>query len=256
MSTTIWQLSQTHLNIFATCPRKFQYIYLEQLMSPYAGEQSQFNLGNRFHRFMQQRELGLSTDTILATDKPLRKSFEALAQAAPSIVNPQPQTWRKAEHLRTYLKGNFLLTGIYDLLIVSSTKATIIDWKTYSQLPNRKQLANNWQTRLYLYLLAETSNYSPEDIELTYWFINPKQTTPITFSYDTEKHEATDHQLTELLNQLSAYWKNYQQTNQPFPQVEESQGYCQSCPFTIPCNRHPKSHQEEIGLDEVEEIVI
>jgi CRISPR/Cas system-associated exonuclease Cas4 (RecB family) len=255
MTENIWQLSQTHLNLLSTCPRKFQYIYLEQFTSPCTAQQeSKLMLGNRFHRFMQQRELGLPTEPILAADEPLQTSFEALAQAAPNIVYPQPDTWRKAEHRCTLLKEQFLLTGIYDLLILSPTEAHIIDWKTYPQPFNTKKLANHWQTRLYLYLLAETSHYSPEQIKFTYWFIHvPQKPTSLTFQYNQSQHEKTEEDLTQLLNQLSGHWQDYQE-GKAFPQVEESKGYCVGCPFTIPCERYPQ--KENLSLSEVEEVEI
>lgn len=256
MTETIWQLSQSHLNLLSICPRKFQYIYLEQFTSPCTvQQQSNLSLGNRFHRFMQQRELDLPTDRILEADKPLKNSFNALAEAAPHIVYPQPQTWRYPEHRRTFLKGQFLLIGIYDLLILSESDAKIIDWKTYPQPPNDEELANNWQTRLYLYLLAETSHYLPEQIQLTYWFIKvPKKPTSLTFQYNQERHKQTEKDLNQLLDQLSHYWKRYQKNGEPFPQVEESKGYCVECPFVIPCERY--SENDNVLLSNIEEIRI
>jgi hypothetical protein len=256
MTEPIWQLSQSHLNLLSTCPRKFQYIYLEQFSSPCTvQQQSNLSLGNRFHRFMQQRELDLPTEQILAEDEPLKNSFNAIAQAAPEIVYPQPKTWRYPEHRLTLLKGQFLLTGIYDLLIVSENDAKIIDWKTYPQPPNDEQLAKNWQTRLYLYLLAETSHYSPEQIQLIYWFINvPKKTSSLTFQYDQEQHQQTENDLNQLLNQLSDYWQRYQESEESFPQVAESQGYCLDCPFTIPCERYLKN--DHVLFSDIEEVKI
>lgn len=253
MTEVIWQLSQNHLHLLSTCPRKFQYTYLEQFTSPCLPQrQNNLNLGNRFHRLMQQRELGLPVEKLLATDKQLATSFQALAAVAPQIVFPQPQTWRKAEHRRTYLKGNFLLVGIYDLLILSQNKAEIIDWKTYAQPPHSENLANHWQTRLYKYLLAETSHYSPEQIQFTYWFIHvPQQPTAVTFSYNHTEHEKTEEDLNQLLTQLTTYYKKYQINQVPFPQVEPEQGVCIECPFTRPCQRHLQP--EEILFSEVEE---
>jgi len=255
MTESIWQLSQNHLNILSTCARKFQYTYLEQLTSPCLFQKSNLTLGNRFHQFMQQRELGLPTEGILAGDEALRKSFQALSKAAPAIVHPQPNTWRQAEHRRTFLKGKFLLTGIYDLLILSAEEALIIDWKTYPQPPDFKKLENNWQTRLYLYLLAKTSSYAPEKMKFIYWFINvPNQPTSLTFEYNQEKHETTEKELTELLETLNHHYRNYREKEQPFPQVEESKGYCQNCPFQLPCGRHVK--EETVSFSEIEEIRI
>ena len=253
MTETIWQISQNHLNLLATCPRKFQYTYLEQFTSPCITQgQNHLNLGNRFHRFMQQRELGLPVDSILASDQRLASSFQALANIAPEVVYPQAGTWRDAEHRRTLLTGHFLLIGIYDLLILSTKKAQIIDWKTYAQPKNKKTLVNNWQTRLYRYLLEETSDYSPEQIELTYWFIKvPQEPCSLTFSYSQAEHEATAQELNGLLRELDKNHKKYQDSKALFPPVEPEQGYCWECPFQLPCQPHLKS--EKVNLSEVEE---
>ncbi|AFZ45967.1 hypothetical protein PCC7418_3863 [Halothece sp. PCC 7418] len=255
-NATIWQLSQNHLNLLSTCPRKFQYTYLEQFTSPcLAQRQSELTLGNRFHHFMQQRELGLPIERILAADPPLAQSFRSLAEVAPKVVDPQPHTWRQAEHRRTIRKGNFLLIGIYDLLILSENQAQIIDWKTYPQPQNRATLAKHWQTRLYQYLLAETSNYPPEKIQLTYWFISvPQKPTSLTFSYNQAQHETTEQELNQLLTQLEFDRKNYQKNKVLFPQVEPQKGYCFNCPFTLPCQRYLDLNQ--VCFSEVEEETI
>ena len=253
MTEKIWQISQNHLNLLSTCPRKFQSTYLDQFTSPCLTQgQNQLNLGNRFHRFMQQRELGLPVERILASDPPLAESFQALADRAPNIVYPQPDTWREAEHRRTLLKDHFLLIGIYDLLILSAEKARIIDWKTYAQPKNKITLANHWQTRLYRYLLAETSDYFPQQIELTYWFVKgPQEPRSLTFSYSQAEHEATAQDLNQLLMQLDTYYENYQKKQVPFPQVEPELGYCWECSFKVPCQRHLKA--ELIQLSDIEE---
>jgi hypothetical protein len=250
---TIWQISQNHLNLFSTCPRKFQYTYLEKLSSPCVTQaQNHLNLGNRFHRLIQQRELSLPVDRLLASDQQLAQSFQALAEIAPEVVYPQEKTWREAEHRRTLLKEYFLLIGIYDLLILSAEKAQIIDWKTYAQPKDKTTLANNWQTRLYRYLLAETSTYLPEQIEFTYWFIKvPEKPRSISFSYSQVEHEATAEELDQLLMQLEVYYQNYQKKKVPFPQVEPERGYCWDCSFKVPCQRHLQS--EAIRLSDIEE---
>lgn len=258
MTNDICRLSQNHLNLFSTCPRKFQHIYLDQFTSPCTTQQqTNLSLGNRFHRFMQQRELGVPIDDILATDQALQDSFSAIAAAAPTIIYPQAETSRYPENRRTLLHGNFLLTGIYDLLILSKNQAQIIDWKTYPKPPQEETLANNWQTRLYLYLLAKTSSYLPESITFTYWFIKvPHKPTAATFSYSQEQHEATEKELTQLLNQLSDYWHKYETNKQPFPKVKESQSqtYCFKCPFNAACGRCQES--DNFKPSEIEEILI
>ncbi|MEY3333388.1 MAG: hypothetical protein RLZZ176_1688 [Cyanobacteriota bacterium] len=57
----ILRLSQGHLNLLATCPRKFQHSYLEQLNTPPDPKHEKYQiLGSRFHLLMQQREMGLA----------------------------------------------------------------------------------------------------------------------------------------------------------------------------------------------------
>jgi hypothetical protein len=67
--------------------------------------------------------------------------------------------------------GNYLLTVIYDLILLESDRAVIFDWKTYLKPIDADKLAKNWQTRLYLYVLAETSAYPPDSLSMTYWFV-------------------------------------------------------------------------------------
>jgi hypothetical protein len=63
------RLSQGQLNLLETCPRKFQHIYLEQLGSPTTPEQQAHQAwGSRFHLLMQQRELGLPIEALMAAD--------------------------------------------------------------------------------------------------------------------------------------------------------------------------------------------
>ena len=103
--------------------------------------------------------------------------------------------------------------------------------------------------------IAETSEYSPEQIQLVYWFVNvPKKTSSFKFQYNQEQHQQTENDLNQLLNQLSDYWQRYQQKGESFLQVEESQGYCADCPFTIPCERY--LNNDDFLFSEIEEVKI
>ncbi|MEL6580910.1 MAG: PD-(D/E)XK nuclease family protein, partial [Cyanobacteria bacterium J06621_12] len=102
------RLSQSHLNLLSLCPRKFQQVYIDCLGSlPAPEQQVSMQWGSRFHLLMQQRELTLPINPLLATDLELDRSLKALIQAAPELV-PHPDVWREAEHCRTLSIGNFL----------------------------------------------------------------------------------------------------------------------------------------------------
>ena len=229
-NSTIIRLSQGQLNLLATCPPKFQQIYLEQLRSPINPEQQDKQAwGSQFHLLMQQRELGLPIDSLLKENEELQHSLNALVNAAPEILLPDAQTWRDAEHCRTLQFHSYLLTVIYDLLITNSSTAQILDWKTYLQPENKAKLAKNWQTRLYLYVLAETSPYLPEQISMTYWFVKlPNKPQKLTFTYSNSQHEQTHQDLTHLLTKLDNWRENYFNEGIPFPHLPNCQ---KSCPY-------------------------
>ncbi|MBG1269135.1 PD-(D/E)XK nuclease family protein [Nostoc sp. WHI] len=236
--TQLLRLSQGQLNLLEACPRKFQHTYLQQLSSPSNPEQEERQtLGSRFHMLMQQREMGLPIDSFLQADAQLQSWMAGFADAAPEILTPvsDNQTFRESEHYRTLQIQNYLLTVVYDLLIADNQQAQILDWKTYPKPPNQRKLESNWQTRLYLYVLAETSDYLPENISMTYWFVQSEgKPQNIKFNYNTAKHIQTAKKLNHLLNQLTNSLERYQ-NNEQFPQVVEGSKTCDYCQFARRC---------------------
>jgi hypothetical protein len=235
------RLSQGHLNILSACGRKFQYIFLEKI--PYVvsvEQQEKLDWGNQFHVFMQQRELGLPIEAILERDRQFKESLEGLIAAAPALF-ADGEGFRESEHQRTLEFEGYWLTVIYDLLICRSHHAQIMDWKTYLQPQNSDRLQQNWQTRLYPFVLAETSDYTPEQISMTYWFVKGKnslnnQATSLEFKYNNQQHQQTQTELRQLLEQLRQGLGDYIQGTD-FPQVAATSGECNRCPFARRCDR-------------------
>ncbi|MGQ4647543.1 PD-(D/E)XK nuclease family protein [Lyngbya aestuarii] len=236
-------LSQGQLNLLETCPRKFQHIYLDQLGTPVSYEQQErLTWGSRFHLLMQQRELGLPVRSLVEGDALLQRWVKALVDAAPEILTPDFTAFRSAEHCRTLHCQGYLLSVVYDLLIEDERSAQILDWKTYPKPKNRKWLAKDWQTRLYLYVLGETSNYLPEQISMSYWFVKSEpRPQSFKFVYDELQHQKTAEDLTKLLTQLTRWWQDYQEKGISFPQVLVSAERCSDCSFAIRCQRTPES---------------
>jgi len=236
------RLSQGQLNLLKTCPRKFQHIYFEQLGTPVSPEQQEhLSWGSHFHLVMQQRELGLPVESLMKEDAQLQHWVNALVNAAPEVLTKAPQTFRESEHCRTLSFQGYLLTVIYDLLIEDNTCAEIFDWKTYPQPKNRQWLAVDWQTRLYLYVLAETSDYLPEQISMSYWFVK-SQSGPqrLKFTYNQAQHEQTRQDLTRQLINLTE-WRQRYEAGEQFPQVQVSTGRCHDCNFAVRCQRTSES---------------
>ncbi|MDB9539686.1 PD-(D/E)XK nuclease family protein [Anabaenopsis tanganyikae CS-531] len=260
-TTPLLHLSQAHLNLLETCPRKFQQVYLEKLHSPSSPEHQEHQvLGSRFHLLMQQREMGLPIAGFLQADTRLESWISGLTNVAPELLTPTvPLSFREGEHYRTLQIQNYLLTVIYDLLIADADKAHIIDWKTHPQPPNKRKLEQNWQTRLYLYVLAETSAYLPQNISMTYWFVQSEgEPQNIQFNYDNLQHQRTAEKLAQLLNKLTRWLEGYQR-NRPFPQVPENSKTCNYCHFAILCQRTQAGgeHQQNLpNLANIQEVTL
>lgn len=236
------RLSQGHLNLLEVCPRKFQHTYLEQLGSPNSPEQQEKMLaGSRFHLLMQQWEMGLPVEPFLQEDPQLRQWFQAFIGAVPKILNFEDSAFRESEHLRILDFNGHLLTVVYDLLILTESEAQILDWKTYPKPLKSDRLSQSWQSRLYPFVLAETSNYAPEEISMTYWFFQAKGDSDLPqslkFPYSSATHEETRQDLTRLLNQLSEWLDRYETKGEFFPQVAETSDLCADCGFSIRCQR-------------------
>lgn len=257
-------LSQGQLNLLATCPRKFQHLYLEQLGLPQLPEdQSRQGLGTQFHQLMQQRELGLPIARLIQADPNLERWFGNFEASPPAMLRGD----RQSEHRRTLVWQNYLLVAVYDLLIQTPQQAQILDWKTYARPQNPKWLRQNWQTRLYPFLLAETSAYAPDQIQMTYWFAESRgqseaEPHSLTFAYNQHLHQQTQQDLHQILTHLTQWLAAYAQGH-PFPQVAIGAGHCYgettSCSFAMRCDRQrqqPDPPPLPLDLHGIEEICL
>lgn len=268
---TGFRLSQQHLNLLSLCPRKFQYTYLDQLVSPPSPEnEERITWGNQFHLLMQQHELGLPLDVLLTENQELKHCYTEFLTVASDIFrlnyNPSTFIFREAEHYRSLNFNRDLLVVIYDLIKAEEKQAQIFDWKTYPRPQNRQLLENNWQTRLYPYLLVETSQYLPEQVSMTYWFVRSSRPQPpefLHFPYTPQQHEKNQQDLTQLFEQFHNYLDGYQE-GESFPQVDQSQGHCKSCQFALRCQRvsgeltldQPLNSLNLYNIDQFQEVII
>ncbi len=256
LASSILQISQSHLSQFTRCPRKFQYRYLEQWGLPTCDSQrDQQTLGSQFHNLLQQREMGLDIQPFLKDSPPLQQWFEALLQFPPPFIIGE----RRSEHQQTMVCEGFMLVVVYDLLIQNSQQAQILDWKTYTRPRNLSDLLNDWQTRLYPYLLVETSSYSPEQVSMVYWFaqIRGKASHSLVLPYDSAQHQQTQEQLRQVLSQLRQSLSMYE-GNQDFSQAPLEEGHCyrheHTCPFLARCRVRPQVFAGGEELDAIAEI--
>ncbi|MDB9525386.1 PD-(D/E)XK nuclease family protein [Oscillatoria sp. CS-180] len=257
------RLSQGQLTLLEYCPRRFQHTILESLSvpaSPALMEGQKW--GDRFHLLMQQREMGLPIDPVLSHDEELQTCLQKLIAKAPELFDTRGETFRQSEHERSLTFNNYWFTVVYDLLRQWDDHAEIIDWKTYLRPRSLPFLQQDWQTRLYLYVLVESTNYVPSQVSMTYWFVRAE--TPNAQTQDPQKvyipysnaiHQQTSQDIERLTHQLTQLLES----NKPFPQVPLDSPRCDACPFAIRCQRGEARSSDSIklpSLDEIEEIAI
>jgi len=232
--------SQTSLQNWLTCQRRFELLYLRRLAYP-APETSdqlayevQMERGEAFHHLAHQDLVGIEREVLAR-----RIDDEVIAgwwaRYAASGLDELPER-RYAEIELTAPLGGHRLVGKYDLLAVEAgEKMVIVDWKTSQKRPNRATLEARMQTLLYPYLLVEGGAYynggepiAPEQVEMVYWFTNyPAQ--PERFGYDAAQHERTHERLVEIVGAIAA--------ERAFPKVPETEkeNICRFCNYRSLC---------------------
>ncbi|MFN3926379.1 MAG: PD-(D/E)XK nuclease family protein [Pseudanabaenaceae cyanobacterium] len=223
----LMHLSAQNLRIWQTCRRQFQYCFIEELGLPISSKQQKSQeLGRQFHLLVQQLRLGLPVKQITDLAPELKKWLEQYQQYPPPLILGMEYV----EHQRSIKFGSYMLTGIYDLLILGQNQAQIVDWKTHQIASSYEQLKTDWQTCLYLYLLKSTTDYLPTQISMTYWFANAEPAhKSVTIRYDDQWHWQIHKQLLEITTTLT-------QQLLPLPALTPESQPCQKCEFNYRCH--------------------
>ncbi len=261
------RLSQSNLKLLSTCPRKFQHLYLDQYAVPVGLEQgARMAAGSQFHLLMQQQALGLPIAPLLEGNLALKTWFNAFQQSRSQILclgSDEQILWQQSEHLRTIGRQGHVLTVVYDWVMLGATQGQILDWKTYPKPRSAAKLEVDWQTLLYLYVLAATTTVVPEQLAMTYWFFQAKAGEPeavqsLRVNYSSQRHAETQQELDALLGRLTQWLEAYAQRGGSLPQVDVEKGHCDGCAFALRCGRQASQAGQDspISLDTIAEVAI
>lgn len=258
----MYRLSQGQLTLLEYCPRRFQHSSLDALTEPPSpAKLAAQQWGDRFHLLMQQREMGLPIDTVLAHDAELQACLASLQTTAPSLFDSSGETFRQSEHGRAIALNGYWFTVIYDLLRQWPDRAEIIDWKTYHKPRPWADLKQDWQTRLYLYILTETTALEPQQLAMVYWFVRAQhpetgEPTPqqVRIAYSAAGHAQTHQALQSLTHRLT----DWLAAGESLPQLPLGDAKCDPCPFAVRCQRGEAQQPGPslLSLAAIEEVVI
>jgi len=242
--TNVFSLAK--LATFQVCQRRYQLRYGRQLPWPMMplGQHIETTLerGRQFHQLLERYFLRLPLVVGDIRDAELRIWWSSFERNPPVLPDGQ----RLPEISLTVPVGDHLLTGRYDLLIVGQRDggvyAQLFDWKTGRVQP-RAELVRDWQTRLYLAMLAEGGgalmgksaatealNLDPDLVSMTYWYVRAPEA-PVTIAYDRAWHLQNWAEIQTLVTRIS------QKAGDEVWPLTDEWSHCRRCGYQSYCGR-------------------
>src|SRR5258708_14759172 len=251
-----FQLSQSSLQDFADCARRFQLRYLMEqdwpapIAEPIGDAERADILGKQFHLLMERHFLGLPTEKIAPN---MLSWWEAFLQTP---VPNLPAGQRKPEISTSAVIQGQRMVAAFDLLAYDpGGEAIIVDWKTTRRRSSRAWLDRRLQTIIYPLLLVESSQsligyrIKPEQIKLIYWFANASVDAEHfeVFQYSSARLEQDRQTLAILLDNLN---KLFFTAGDVWP-LTANLNLCKLCRYRSLCDRGREAGvYDEIEHDE------
>ena len=263
-----FDFSQSSLQDYSDCPRRFQLRYLEHMPWPAveaelsAEEESRQQEGLRFHHLVHQHRMGVPLGNLaaLAASQHLQRWWDNYSSSELALDGYV----QRSEVSMFCSVGNQRLVAKYDLIAVKDGHAVIYDWKTYVRRPRDEWLAARWQTRIYRAVLVQAGAilngrrpFSPDDVKMVYWFAEfPRE--PAVFNYDVQQFKDDWAEIGKLISEITA--------DQYFP-LTSDRTLCRRCVYRSYCDRGDRAagwnevdedslggESFDIGFEQIEEI--
>ena len=241
MPAQLTTLSQSSLQDYVDCAKRFQLRYLERLSYPAVESEPALENekhqqeGEYFHRLVQQYLIGIPSEQIakLAITFNLQRWWENFL-ASPDFRSVKEFGSLLPEATLSAPLGNYRLVAKYDLITIEKSKTTIYDWKTYRKRPRNEWLSARMQTRVYRALLVHAGRhlnngkpFEPEQIEMVYWFAEfPNE--PARFTYTSAQYKRDWDMLIKLADEIK---------NASSYPLTDDRAKCSYCPYRSYCDR-------------------
>ena len=245
--------SQSSLQSYVNCPRRFWLAYVEELtwpaleVAPYDEHEQLLRRGAQFHRLVERAEAGLPKELLSqGLASPLDEWFESYLRHRPADLPSEiVEVERVLSAPLAVEAGRTRLAARYDLIAVGGDdedrRVVILDWKTNQRATRRSFLQQRMQTLVYPFVLVEASAglpwgpVSPEQVEMRYWF-TAAPTEPVSFLYSSDLHAANRAKLNNILNEVLRG-----ENRADFPKVadtdENRRRFCSFCVYRSRCDR-------------------
>jgi len=249
---TVLHFSQSNLQDFRECPRRFQLKVVDQIswpaayLEPLSGLEQATEIGNKFHQLCHQYFSGIDPGTleISITNPDLKNMWENFIEFGMEID-------AESRYSEIILSSPFLghhLIAKYDLVIQTPDgKFIIFDWKTSSRKPSRTILSQRFQTFLYPYIFTKAGNSvfkttqpAPSDISMNYFYpmsSDPEEIFPYSDSLYVENIRVLTNTITEIEDFISS--------GRVFPLTDNIEE-CSKCIYRSLCERGVRAGEIDI----------
>ena len=253
--------SQSSLQSYENCPRRFWLAYVERLSwpaleaGPYDEQERLMRLGGQFHQLVERAEAGVEADLVAAgLEYPLDEWFESYLRYRPAdLPKENVEVEQVLSAPLTAASGAYRLAARYDLIAVGGQgqdrRAVIVDWKTNERVTRRSSLQLRMQTRVYPYVLVEASAgmpwgpLAPEQVEMRYWF-TAAPAESIAFRYNSALHTENRARFEQVLKEILG--RERERDFAKVPDTEENRiRFCSYCIYRSRCNRGTEAGELE-----------
>lgn len=266
-----FSFSQSSLQAYVDCARRFWLAYVEQLpwpaveASPIYEHEELMRMGATFHRLVERSEIGIAPDQVAAgLVPPLSTWFDAYLKQRPVDLPRETVEVERvlaipfvSESTGSAPAVAYRLVAKYDLIAADRDgRVVIVDWKTARRRSDPATVRQRIQSVVYPFVLVEASAslpwgpVRPEQVEMRYWFA-AAPTQPIVFRYDAAQHDANRQFLQQLLAAIVAG-----DGEASFPKVLDTETnrrrLCAYCIYRSRCNRGQAAGDLD-ALDDAEE---
>lgn len=227
-------LSRYRLETFLACQRRFDLRFLRRMPWPVAPlderAETARQRGEAFHQLMERHFLNFPAAPETTVDSQVRRWRSLFLNSRLEI----PEGKAYPEHSLTIPVGRHFLNGRFDLLILHNNAAHIFDWKT-GQPRREADLRQDWQTRLYLAMLAESGQafgqkLDPDQINITYWYVNDLDA-PRLIQYNQAWHSQNWAAIQAIVAQIDTA------VSQNAWPLTEDWTQCRRCAYQTYCDR-------------------
>lgn len=241
MLPATFRYSQSSLQDFVDCPRRFQLRYVESQAWP--GVQSEplldherhLERGTAFHRLVERHQLGMDAEVLgVGIDDPELLAWWRAYLDFGFLHDLQGR--RYPEYALSAWLGSVVLAATFDLLVVvPGERVVIFDWKTYAHSPGRGWLASRLQSRVYPYVVCVGGErlfggvIRPENVMMVYWFAGAPGD-PFFLEYGAAQFERDRAYLVDLVTRVDRGF------GEVWPLTEDRER-CRFCEYRSLCGR-------------------